>query len=318
MHRLIHMRINERLSVSHVRAVVALHRTQSFTRAAEELGVSQSSLSRTVGEVEKLMRTQLFRRTTRSVVPTAAAGSIVQTMQEMVTDYDAGVAHLERCVTGSAGTVTIGCLPSIAATVLPPVIREFSADRPEARIEVRDGLLSQVVKAVDVGDVDFGIAPLVSGDTHLRFSRLGADQFYCAMPVGHHFAERTEVPWSELDGESFIAFSPSSSISRPVESALESAKSVLGSIWIGHNVAAVAGLVSAGLGVTAVPGLVRPLMEFAQLRFVPLTPVVEREICIVRRPGGKLPSAAEHFINQIMGTYDVTDVAGTAKELHYP
>lgn len=303
------MRINERLTVVHVRAVVALHRTKSFTRAAAELGVSQSSLSRTVGEVERLMKTQLFRRTTRSVTPTAAAGSFIHVMQEIVTNYDSGIAHLERCVSGSAGTVTIGCLPSIAATVLPPVIRGFARDRPQVKIEVRDGLLSQVIHAVEIGDVDFGIAPLVSGSSQLRFRQLGSDEFFCAVPTGHRFAERAEVRWEELDGESFIAFSPSSSISRPVDAALDAAKSIPGSTSIGHNVAAVAGLVSAGLGVTAVPGLVRPLMGFAQLRFIPLRPAVERQMCVVERQGGKLSLASEHFLNELMRAYDVTQIA---------
>lgn len=305
------MRINERLTVVHVRAVVALHRTQSFTQAAAYLGVSQSSLSRTVSEVERLMKTRLFRRTTRSVTPTVAAGSIVQVMQEMVTNYDSGIAHLERCVTGSAGTVTIGCLPSIAATVLPPVIQRFARDRPQVKIEVRDGLLSEVIHAVEVGDVDFGIAPLTSGSSQLRFRKLGSDEFYCAVPAEHRFSTRTEVHWAELDGESFIAFSPSSSISRPVEAALEAAKAIPGSTSVGHNVAAVAGLVSAGLGMTAVPGLVRPLMGFAQLSFIPLRPAVERQMCAVERSEGQLSLASEHFLNELVRAYDVTQIPHT-------
>lgn len=85
-------------------------------------------------------------------------------------------------------------------------------------------------------------------------------------------------------------------LDEPVETALEAAGVRPSSTMVGHNVGAVAGLVASGLGVTVVPGLVRLLMEFAQLDFVPLRPVVEREISMVRRSDEGISAAAERFM----------------------
>lgn len=295
------MNIKERLSVSHLRAAVEVHRWRSFTVAAENLKVSQSSLSRKIVGVERAVGTQLFRRTTRSVEPTTAGEAMIDQMRQVLGGFDAGMDQLMRHITGEQGTVTIGCLPSIAATYLPSVIRSFAQEYPAVRLEVQDGLLEQVVAGVRAGEVDFGIAPLATTYADLRYQRLGADKFYCAVPQGHHLVGQDSVRWAQLAGEPFIAFSPASSISRPVEAALAGSGVIPGPTMIGHNVGAVAGLVASGLGITAVPGLVRPLMEFAQLEFVPLTPAVEREFCIIRRAGESISAPAARFVNKLRG-----------------
>ncbi|NLS09049.1 LysR family transcriptional regulator [Nesterenkonia sp. MY13] len=290
------MRINDQIQVGHLRAAVALGSTGSFTEAAREMGLSQSSLSRKIADLERALATQLFRRTTRRVESTAAGRVLVAQMRSVLVAFDQGMEQLYQQAAGEKGSITIGCLPSIAASYLPGFIRDFSRDFPGVRVEVLDALKAQVLEQVRAGEVDFGITALSSRDDDLHYERIGADQFYCALPRGHRLSEAQELTWGALEGEPFITFSPFSSISRPVETALEAAGVVPSSTMVGSNVGAVAGLVASGLGVTAIPGLVRPLMEFAQLRFIPLRPTVEREICIVRRKGEGISAAAERFI----------------------
>lgn len=290
------MQINARISVPHLRAAAALADSGSFTAAAQLLGLSQSSLSRKIGELERMLRTQLFERTTRSVRVTAGGRAMLEQIRAILASFDHGMRQLERQSSGEQGVVTIGCLPSIAATYLPGFIRDFSREYPEVRIEVRDALNDQVAEQVFAGEVDFGVVAGNTRNAGLRYERVGADQFFCALPKGHHLGVVDQLSWSRLDGEALITFGANSSISRPVETALEAAGVRPSSTMVGHNVGAVAGLVASGLGVTAVPGLVRPLMEFAQLDFIPLRPVVEREISMVRRSGEGISAAAERFM----------------------
>lgn len=293
------MQINDAVSIGHLRAAVSLSETMSFTESGRQLGLSQSSLSRRISDLERSLRTQLFRRTTRSVQATAAGQAMLSQMHSVLVAFDAGMQQLYQQAAGDHGSVTIGCLPSIAASYLPGFIRDFSQEFPDVRIEVRDALGAEVNDQVRNGHVDFGITALSRRDPNLQHESIGADQFYCAVPQGHRLAQRSEVSWTVFDNQPFITFSPSSSISRPVENALEAAGAVPGSTMVGHNVGAVAGLVASGLGVTAVPGLVRPLMEFAQLCFVPLKPVVARELCIIRREGERASLATEKFIRML-------------------
>ena len=291
------MRINSRVTVGQLRAAVSVLETRSFTESARRLELSQSSLSRRIADLERILSVTLFHRTTRSVEPSPQGRHLLAQMRAMLVSFDAGVTQLHQQASGDAGSITIGCLPSIAASFLPGLIREFIRAHPEVSVEVRDALTTQVLEQVRSGAVDFGITASASRERDLVYDRIGTDRFYCALPRWHPLAERPSIDWEMLRGEQVITFSPYTSISAPVAMALEAAGVSTDQMMVGHNVGAVAGLVASGLGITAVPGLVRPLMEFAQLAFVPLTPTVRREVCVIRRRGERPSPAVARFLD---------------------
>lgn len=290
------MRINRPITVEHLRAVVSVAETSSFTQSGRLLDLSQSSLSRKIADVERILRTQLFHRTTRSVAPTRLGRDMLGKMRATLVSFDKEIEELHRQASGDSGSITVGCLPSIAASFLPNFIRDFSSEYPDVHVEVQDALTAQVVDQIRSGAVDFGITAISSPDKDLSYEQIGADTFYCALPQWHRLAKLKSLDWEMLRDEKVIMFSPSSSISSPVERSLKSAGVTTDTTMVGHNVGAVAGLVSSGLGVTAIPGLVRPLMQFAQLVFLPLRPTTERPIFIVRRKGERPSPAVERFI----------------------
>lgn len=281
--------------------------TQSFTESAHVLGISQSSLSRRISDLERILSVTLFHRTTRLVEPSPAGRELLAQMRSTLVSFDKGLEQIERLATGDHGSITIGCLPSIAASFLPAVIRDFLTAHPHVRVEVRDALTAQVVEQVRAGQVDVGITAGSERVPDLEYRRIGADGFYCALPAWHPMAVRESIGWTELTGERIIVFSPYTSISRPVELAFEAAGVRPASTMVAHNVGAVAGLVASGLGVTAVPGLVRPLMEFAQLTFVPLTPAVDRQISLISRRGESRSPALQHFLRTLRTHRDLID-----------
>ena len=301
------MRMNSRVTVGHLRAAVAVMETHSFTESARILGISQSSLSRRISDLERILSVSLFHRTTRSVEPSPAGGALLAQMRATLVSFDKGLEQIEQLASGDHGSIAIGCLPSIASSFLPSVIRDFLREHPEVQVEVRDALTSQVVEQVRAGQVDVGITAGTERVADLEYRRIGSDGFFCALPPWHPLAGRESIDWSELSGERTIVFSPYTSISRPVELAFEAADVRPASTMVAHNVGAVAGLVASGLGVTAVPGLVRPLMEFAQLAFVPLRPAVRREISIIRRRDERPSPAVREFIRSMRIEHEFLD-----------
>jgi LysR family transcriptional regulator, carnitine catabolism transcriptional activator len=114
---------------------------------------------------------------------------------------------------------------------------------------------------------------------------VATDRFCCVFPAGHPFTEVAEVTWTDLAAEAFIAFDRTTSIRQHLDRAFAEAGTRPHNAIEARNISAVAGLVAAGLGVSAVPGLVLPLMTFARLEHRPLgDPRTERNIAIVRVP----------------------------------
>jgi LysR family carnitine catabolism transcriptional activator len=272
------------IGIAHLRAVVALADLRSFTSAAAALGVSQPNLSRTVAEAERRLGVRLFVRTTRSVDPTGDGLEVAAYGRRILLEFDDGLEQIARFVSGERGTVTM----------------EFRRNHPDVSVHVKDGLRDGVVASVRDGSVDFAVVAAAGRANDLERTTISTDAFVCALPTNHPLAQRTSLSWTDLAGESFISFGPESSIESHVRNALESAGVDVGPSVQAHNVAAVAGLTAAGLGVTVVPELVVPMMSFANLVYLPIEPTIHRTISVVQLPGRRQSASCSAFLSVLV------------------
>jgi LysR family transcriptional regulator, carnitine catabolism transcriptional activator len=287
------------LTIQQLRTVLAVHEAGSFTAAAEAMLQAQSSLSRTVLEVERRLGVALFERTTRRLEPTAAGREFIGIARSTVDTFDANLRHFAGFLDGQRGRVRVATLPSLAAILLPSIVSAYQREHRGVELSIEDALAAEVLARVRAGLVDFAVT-VVSATTEpiddLHVTPVATDRFCCVFPPGHAFAASTEVSWSDLSREAFIAFDRTTSIRQHLDRAFAESGSVPRIAIEARNISAVAGLVAAGLGVSAVPGLVLPLVEFAGLAHRPLgDPRTERKIAIVRVPERPLSPAAMAF-----------------------
>jgi DNA-binding transcriptional LysR family regulator len=131
----------------------------------------------------------------------------------------------------------------------------------------------------------------------LAVTPVASDRFCCVVPPAHRFAQRSNLAWAELVDEPCIAFDATTSIRQHVDASLAPAGVVPRRVVVAPNIAAVAGLVAADLGVSVVPGLVLPLMGFACVRHVVLEgPAAYRRTAVVRARQRPLSPAATAFV----------------------
>ncbi|WP_433469271.1 LysR family transcriptional regulator [Spirillospora sp. CA-128828] len=288
------------LTIQQLRIVLAVAREGSFTAAGERMRLAQSSLSRTVAEVERRVGVTLFERTTRQVLLTPAGHEFAAVAERIVGEFDRGVNHFTGFLAGTRGLVRIATLPSLAATLLPPVVSRYRRERPDVRVQIEDALLGQVLERVIGGQADLAVTVLTEPPGPLGFRQIAADHFFCAFPPGDPLGRRRAgepVPWADLGGREFIAFDRASSVRIFADRGLREAGVRPGPVTEARNIAAVAGLAAAGLGVSAVPGLVLPLIEFARLERRPLErPSLTRPIGVVFDPRRPQAPAVRHFL----------------------
>lgn len=130
---------------------VARHR--SFTAAAAELGVSQSSLSYALSQLESRIGMALLARTTRNVSPTQAGQRLLDTLVPALQDIGDGLAGLQEMRTTIAGSVRLTMVPVAYETILRPVMKSFRAMFPNVSVEVSidEGLNDIVSDGFDGG-----------------------------------------------------------------------------------------------------------------------------------------------------------------------
>lgn len=171
-------------------AFLAVARERSFTRAAAQLGVSQSALSHTIRGLESRMGVRLLTRTTRSVSPTETGERLVQNLGPLVEGMETELALLGELHDTPAGTVRITATDYAANTVLwpklAPLLRQFPGIKVEINTDYR--LTDIVAERYDLGvrlgsEVARGmIAVRIASD--MRMSIVGSPSYLktCAAP----------------------------------------------------------------------------------------------------------------------------------------
>lgn len=140
-------------STSDLIAFLAVARAGSFTRAAQQLGISQPALSHAIKQLEKRLGLRLLSRTTRSVSTTEAGERLLRTIAPHFDGIEAGLAALTEFRDKPAGTVriTVGDQPS--ESILLPAIARLLPQYPDLKVEinVNNGFVDIVAERFDAG-----------------------------------------------------------------------------------------------------------------------------------------------------------------------
>ncbi|WP_118183062.1 LysR family transcriptional regulator [Paraburkholderia phosphatilytica] len=142
-----------RENVSDLLAFIAVAREGSFTRAAAQLGLSQSALSHALRGLEARMGVRLLSRTTRSVAPTAAGERLLRTVAPRFEEIESELAAVVDARDKPAGTIRITATDYAADTVIWPRLAKVLPDYPDIKVEVvvDYGLADIVAERFDIG-----------------------------------------------------------------------------------------------------------------------------------------------------------------------
>jgi DNA-binding transcriptional LysR family regulator len=145
--------MNVRDQIGDLTAFLVVARERSFTRAAAQLGLSQSRLSQAIRSLEERLGVRLLTRTTRSVAPTEAGEHLLRSVGPRLEEIEAELTGLSTFGAKPAGTVRISATENAAAAVLWPALQKVLPDHPGIRVEIviDYGLTDIVAEGIDAG-----------------------------------------------------------------------------------------------------------------------------------------------------------------------
>src|SRR5438105_7934625 len=169
-------------------AFLAVGRERSFTKAAAKLGMSQSSLSHTIRELEARLGVGLLTRTTRSVAPTQAGERLLQNIGPRFEEIDAELAALRDLREKPAGTIRITAMEYAADAILLPKLAKLMREYPDIKVEITVdyGLTDIVAQRYDAG--------VRSGEQVAKDMiavRIGPDMRMAVVGAPSYFAKRS-------------------------------------------------------------------------------------------------------------------------------
>lgn len=173
----------------------------SYTRAAEELGYAQSSVTAQMQKLEEAYGAVLFERFGRSMRLTIAGETLLPYADQIVKLF----AESKESVSGKpSGTMTIGTANTLAAYFLPPYLQAYKRAYPDINITLNPEEPS-IAESIRNGDLDFGFLFDVPGDDpEIERLLLREELLSIVTPPGHRLAGREYVTAADLDKETLI------------------------------------------------------------------------------------------------------------------
>lgn len=117
-------------------AFAAIAERRSFAKAAVALGMSPSTLSQTIRDLEERLGVRLLNRTTRSVAPTEAGEHLLERLRPLLADFDAAIDAVRSFRDKPVGVIRLTVPPPAASFILAPVLQRFFAAYPDIKLEI--------------------------------------------------------------------------------------------------------------------------------------------------------------------------------------
>lgn len=270
------------ISLRQIRCLVTVARTGNFSRAADELAVSQPALSATIRQLEQRLDMKLFDRTTHKVALTEQGRLLMPHAERLLTTAHNAFVDMHAVVRRERTTVRLGVMPSAVAMVAQ-AIATVCADRPDIIVHLADGRSDELLDGLRMGVYDI-IVGVASGDLDgLETQLVVEDELLLVVAKGHSLADKARQPWSALGGSEIVHFA-GGSIGELATAALHDSGLVPSLRYRVDQVESLYGLVGSGLAVGIIPRLYTQGSRSSEIVLIPLIcPAIKRRVMLMHR-----------------------------------
>ncbi len=190
---------DRRLQVFHTVA-----RLLSFTKAAEELHMTQPAVTFQVRQLEEQFNTRLFDRTHNRISLTDA-GKRVYVCAERIFELYSEMDNAVRELTGDiSGVLILGASTTIAEYMLPVLLGDFKEQYPDVVVRLKVANTDGIVSQVENNTIDLGVVEAHVNNKNLVVEECRMDDMVLIVPPNHVLATREVVPLSEIIDHPFI------------------------------------------------------------------------------------------------------------------
>lgn len=284
-----------KLKLRQIEVFSEIYRWHKISTAAERLSLTQSAVSMHLKQLEDVVGTSLFDRTTRSLSPTTAAHDLQLLADRLL--RDARLAEsMFKLNAEPAGRVCVAATPTLAMTLLPRLIREFQDLHPHVNVDLLDCGTEQFIPIILSGQADFGVG--FPGRDVREFDQVSIveDHLCFVCLAGDPIVRMKKLRWADVAPVPLVLLNPGYGIRNAIDDAARQAGVKL---KMSHEVSLLTtalALTAAGVGYTIAPSELIAFSGFRNLvsRRI-IDPEIKRNIAIVSIKNRSMSPSAQAF-----------------------
>lgn len=289
------------MNLDHLRYFVKLSELRHYTRAAEQLCISQPSLSHAISQLESELGVPLFEKSGRNTVLTRYGEEFLECAQRSLGILDAGMESLQRSAKGE-GVVRLGFLRTLGVDFIPKLTSDFIAADPNSGVEFSfhsdlssgliDGLLQRKFDLVFCSEPEKSLG--------LTATPVTSQKLVMIVPNGHPLADRKSIGLAETLGYPAVWFAKGSGLRKVVDGMYEQVGGKPISVIETEEDEVIAGLVAAGFGIAVVPDM--DMLHKLDISVLEITsPPYHRDFFMAWDDSVFMSPAAQRFRSFVLG-----------------
>ena len=285
------------VQLAQLRALQAVVRHASFSRAAEELHLTQPAVSMQIRQLEGTVGLPLLERVGKRAFLTQAGEVLLAHATRALRELQTGLELVQQLRGVVAGRIRLGTSASISIYLLPSLLRRFRSRYPGTELIVVTGNAPEIRRAVIANELDIGVVSLPARERELTVTPLHQDEIVAIAPPRSKWRRIRVATPAQLAGESLILFEHGGTIRAVIDGWFRAAGASPGLPMELGNTEAIKKLVGAGLGLSITSGFtVRAEAKAGTLAVVRLEPPLFREIGVIHRQDKPRTPAQDAFL----------------------
>jgi DNA-binding transcriptional LysR family regulator len=287
---------------------------RSFSRAAEDNGISQSAASQVVGQLESRLGVQLIERSKRPLVLTREGQVFCDGCRKVIARYEALEDEVRSLHEEVAGRVRVAAIYSVGLHGMSRYVQEFMSRHPKATIRLEYLHPERVLESVESGQADIGLVSYARSTRSIEAEPWRDEPIVLVCAAGNPLAGRVEVSLEELDGVAMVSFDQDLMIRHELDRALSAHGATPNVVMEFDNVETIkrAVEIDAGVALLPEPTVGRELASGTLSSVRIAGDELVRPLGIIHAKGKPLSATARRFVDLLHGHAHDAPVAPAA------
>ena len=256
-----------------------LAKTEHMTQAAEQLSLTQPSLSHSMTELEKELGTFLFEKNGRNIRLTKYGHFFLSYVERSLSELEHGEKALKELVSPDRGHIDLAFIYTLGPYFAPLLLKEFQTIDAHQNISFSfyQGNTKNIIKSLKAEQSDIAICSMITPDDQLHFEPIAEEEIVLIVPLDHPLAYFDEIDLKNTAGYPFISFNKKSGIRPMIDAMLAEVNVVPSIVCEVEEDHTMAGFVAFGHGIGIVPRIAA--LDYYKVKILHITnPTYQRTI----------------------------------------
>ena len=267
-----------------------------FTKAADALGYTQSSISQMIASLENELGIKLLTRSRHGVKLTIEGAELFPFIERSIYQYRSMPEKADEIKGIETGIIRVGTISSVTCHWMPQLINGFKEEYPNVQFLFHQGDYTLIPEWIASGQINFGFVNPLAG-TNLKTKTVKSGEMLAVLPKNHPLAKKKSIQLQDIAAEPYILLEEGR-YSEPM-AAFEAAGIQPNNQYTIHDDYAIMMMVEAGLGVSILAELILRRTNY-DIVCLPIDTPITRTLAVGYKDKDSLPIASKYFIDYLM------------------